>query len=110
LSGGEQRRVTLASLALAAPRLVFADEPTAGLDAARKADALALLADHAGPDRAFVVVTHDLLVARHVCTRLVFMNEGAIVADAPVGSLDTVAHPAARALLAAAHLLSRSEP
>ncbi len=110
LSGGEQRRVTLAALTLASPRLVFADEPTAGLDAARKADALTLLLDHAGPDRALVLVTHDLLLASHACTRLVFMHAGRLVGDAPIEELSSVQHPAARALLHSSHLLPRTQP
>jgi peptide/nickel transport system ATP-binding protein len=110
LSGGEQRRVTLAALALASPRLVFADEPTAGLDASRKADALKLLLEHAGPDQGLVLVTHDLLLARHACTRLVFMDAGEVVADAPVNALSRIAHAGARALLRSAHLLPDATP
>jgi len=106
LSGGEKRRVTLATLGLAHPALVFADEPTSGLDAARKADFLDALARTAGPDRALVLVTHDLLLARRACTRLVFLHAGRIVDDVPVGRLGTVTSAPARRLLAAAGLLS----
>ena len=83
LSGGEKRRVSLARLLLARPRLTLADEPTAGLDAARKADLLNLLLSRLGPENAIVLVTHDLAVARYACTRIVTMEAGEIVADEP---------------------------
>jgi peptide/nickel transport system ATP-binding protein len=110
LSGGECRRVTLAALALAAPRVVFADEPTAGLDAARKADALALLLALSGPEAALLLVTHDLLLARHACDRLLFMEAGTLVDDVPAAHPEAARAPAALRLLRSAHLLPPDRP
>ena len=102
MSGGEQRRLTLAALSLADPLVVFADEPTAGLDAARKAELLdALKASHR-PDGALVLVTHDVLLARHLCSRLVFLHAGRIVDDIPTSQLERATSPSARRILTAA--------
>lgn len=87
LSGGEQRRVGLARLFLAQPRLTLADEPTAGLDAARKTSLLDQLLARQGPNTAFLLVTHDLAVARYACTRIVTLAEGRIVSDEPMLAL-----------------------
>lgn len=102
LSGGEQRRLTLAALSLADPLVTFADEPTAGLDAARKAELLDALAARHGPDRALVLITHDVLLARHICTRLVFLHEGRVVDDVSTSNLAEARSAPARRLLAAA--------
>lgn len=99
LSGGEKRRVTLAMLTLANPRLVLADEPTAGLDAARQADVLDLLRAITGADRAMVLISHDLAVLRYVCTRLVVLHEGTIVEALPVDRLHEAKAPATLQLL-----------
>lgn len=104
LSGGEQRRLTLAALSLADPLLTFADEPTAGLDAARKAELLDTLTARHGPDRALILITHDVLLARHICTRLVFLHEGRVVDDVSASNLHEATSAPARRLLAAAGL------
>ncbi len=104
LSGGEKRRVTLAALSLADPLIAFCDEPTAGLDAARKGDLLDLLKSRQRADRALVIVTHDLLVARHLCTRIVFLHSGRVVQDVPVGALSAVTELTARRLIVASGL------
>lgn len=110
LSGGETRRVTLAALSIADPHVVFADEPTAGLDAARKAELLDLLTELRGPDRAIVMVTHDLLLARHACTRLVFLHAGHVVDDVPAHALSTVRSEPALRLCAAGGVLGAPPP
>ncbi|MFZ5475514.1 MAG: ATP-binding cassette domain-containing protein [Myxococcota bacterium] len=81
LSGGEKRRATLAQLWIADPFLTVADEPTAGLDAARKAELLDLLLARRGPDRAFVLISHDLPLVLYACTRVVVMDRGRVVDD-----------------------------
>jgi oligopeptide/dipeptide ABC transporter ATP-binding protein len=79
LSGGEQRRVGLARVLVAQPRLLVADEPTSGLDAALKADLIDLLLAARGPDRAIVLVSHDLPLVSYACGRIVVMLAGRIV-------------------------------
>lgn len=99
LSGGEKRRVTLAMVSLTDPLLTLADEPTAGLDADRKAEVLDLLMARHSPDRALVLVSHDLAVLRAVCTRLAVIDEGRVVEDLPTEALDGARHPTTLRLL-----------
>lgn len=93
LSGGEKRRVGLARLLLAQPLLTLLDEPTAGLDAGRKADLLDQLLMRQGPNTALVLVTHDLAVARYACTRMVSFDVGRIVRDEPISPDAPLATP-----------------
>ncbi|MBM4366797.1 MAG: ABC transporter ATP-binding protein [Deltaproteobacteria bacterium] len=98
LSGGEQRRVTLARVLALVPRLVVADEPTSGLDPDRRA---AVLEDLVGnlPDKAgCILVTHDLDAAIPYCHRVVVMLEGRVVEVADLRN-HPPAHPYTRSLL-----------
>jgi len=103
LSGGERRRAGIARLLLARPRLVVADEPTAGLDAALKAELVELLLDRVGVGCSVVLISHDLPMVLWCCTRVVVMNGGEIVdrfRTAQVGQVPH--HPHTRELLRAA--------
>lgn len=104
LSGGEKRRATLAQLFIADPKLTVADEPTAGLDAARKADLLDLLLARRGPDRGYLIISHDLTLVLYCCTRVVVMDAGRIVDTFDRQTAATRQHPRTRALLDAAGL------
>jgi ABC-type glutathione transport system ATPase component len=81
MSGGEQRRVTLARVFALEPKLVVADEPTSGLDPDRQAavmeDLIQNLPDHAG----CILVTHDMAQARKWCGRALVMLEGRVVEE-----------------------------
>jgi putative phosphonate transport system ATP-binding protein len=79
-SGGMQQRLQIARTLVTAPRLVFMDEPTGGLDVsvqARLLDLIRRLVDELGA--ACVVVTHDLAVARLLAHRLMVMQGGRVV-------------------------------
>ncbi len=103
LSGGEKRRVGLARVMVAQPRLLVADEPTSGLDAALKADLIDLLLAARGPDRAIVLVSHDLPLVAYACDRIVVMLAGRVVERFPSAALQTTEHhPYTQALLQAA--------
>lgn len=110
LSGGERRRAGLARVLLARPRLLVADEPTAGLDAALKASLIELLVERAGPECAVVLVSHDLPTVAWACDRVWVMHQGRIVdtlsgEDLRGGGDVARHHPQTRALLAAAGLV-----
>jgi putative ABC transport system ATP-binding protein len=80
MSGGEQQRVALARAIVTDPMMILADEPTGALDSANAAHVLEIFAGLGTPERAVVVVTHDLAVAA-TALRKVSMRDGRIVAD-----------------------------
>ena len=98
LSGGEQRRVTLARVLALEPRLVVADEPTSGLDPDRRAAVLDDLVGNLPAHAGCILVTHDLDAARYYCHRVVVMLEGRII-EALDLRVDEPKHPYTRSLL-----------
>jgi putative ABC transport system ATP-binding protein len=78
LSGGQAQRVALARAVLLAPPLILADEPTASLDDAASADALALLQHTAARCGAtLVIATHDARVVQALPAAICLQLEGA---------------------------------
>jgi len=98
LSGGEQRRVTLARVLALEPRLVVADEPTSGLDPDRRASVLADLIGNLPAGAGCILVTHDLDAAIHHCHRAVVMLEGNVIEELDLRT-DEPRHPYTRSLL-----------
>ncbi|HYH89919.1 MAG TPA: ABC transporter ATP-binding protein [Solirubrobacteraceae bacterium] len=83
LSGGQQQRVAVARALASEPAVIFADEPTGNLDSTTSAEILALLrraVDEFG--QAVVMVTHDATAAA-ISDRVIFLDDGHIVADEP---------------------------
>jgi peptide/nickel transport system ATP-binding protein len=101
ISGGQARRVTVARALAMRPRLVIADEPTAGLDLSVQGELLNLLnAIQATSKVSFLFITHNLAVARHVTDRVAVMYLGRIVETARTADIFAhPAHPYTRALL-----------
>jgi iron complex transport system ATP-binding protein len=83
LSGGERARVLIArALAQEAP-LIFADEPTAGLDPAHQLHLMRTLTRLAAEGTGVLISLHDLTLAARHCHRLVLMHQGRIAAEGP---------------------------
>jgi ABC-type glutathione transport system ATPase component len=79
MSGGEQRRVTLARVLALEPRLVVADEPTSGLDPDRRREVLRDLIGNLPEQAACMLVTHNMAAAKAWCTHAVVMLDGWII-------------------------------
>jgi oligopeptide/dipeptide ABC transporter ATP-binding protein len=103
LSGGQARRVGVARALSLNPRLVIADEPTAGLDVSVQGEVLNLmnrLQRELG--LAYLLITHNLAIVRHVSDRLAVMYLGRLVETGPTDAIFArPAHPYTHALLAA---------
>ena len=103
LSGGQARRVGVARALSLGPRLVIADEPTAGLDVSVQGEILNLmgrLQQELG--LAYLLITHNLAIVRHVSDRLAVMYLGRLVETGPTDEIFArPAHPYTHALLAA---------
>ncbi|MEM6849256.1 MAG: ABC transporter ATP-binding protein [Pseudomonadota bacterium] len=85
LSGGQRQRVAIAIAIAMAPKILVADEPTSALDTVTAARVLDLLFD-VTRDAALLLITHDLDIARR-CNRILVMDSGELVEDAPAKSL-----------------------
>jgi polar amino acid transport system ATP-binding protein len=79
LSGGQQQRLAIARALAMRPKLMLFDEPTSALDPELVGEVLAAMRDLAESGMTMIVVTHELGFAREVASRVVFMDEGAIV-------------------------------
>jgi peptide/nickel transport system ATP-binding protein len=101
VSGGQARRVTVARALALRPKLVIADEPTAGLDLSVQGELLNLLNGIQQSDGiSFLFITHNLAVARHVTDRIAVMYLGRIIETAPTDELfREPGHPYTHALL-----------
>jgi putative ABC transport system ATP-binding protein len=80
MSGGEQQRVALARSLVTDPIIVLADEPTGALDSRNAENVMEIFESLRSPERAVVLVTHDLGVADRA-DRKISMRDGEIVAD-----------------------------
>ncbi|MFD2627508.1 ABC transporter ATP-binding protein [Oceanobacillus kapialis] len=81
LSGGQQRRASLAIGLAMQPELVLLDEPTASLDIATKREMIAMLQQLDSQVKASIVATHDMQLVAEWATRVIVLNQGEIIAD-----------------------------
>ncbi len=100
LSGGEAQRVAIARALAVGPPLLLMDEPTASLDPARRNELGETLRALTAKGRTLIAVSHDDDFVREFATRLVVMDDGAVVeVGNPREVLANPQHPATRRLL-----------
>jgi polar amino acid transport system ATP-binding protein len=83
LSGGQQQRVAIARSLAMQPKAMLLDEVTSALDPETVREVLDVIQDLARDGMTMVLVTHEMAFAREVATRVVFMDEGRIMEQAP---------------------------
>lgn len=101
LSGGQARRVGVARALALNPKLVVADEPTAGLDVSVQGEILNLMASlQREHGLSYLIISHNLPVIRHVCDRVAIMYMGRIVEQGDCDQIFSApAHPYTQALI-----------
>jgi ABC-type polar amino acid transport system ATPase subunit len=83
LSGGQQQRVAIARAMAMRPMLILFDEPTSALDPELVGEVLEVIRTLAEDGMTMLVVTHEMQFAREVGTRVLFMDSGRVLEDAP---------------------------
>ncbi len=105
MSGGQARRVSLARAIALEPKIIVADEPTAGLDVSIQGEILNLIAeiqDKTGVS--ILLITHNLNVVRHISDRVAIMYMGDFLEiDKTESIFDNPKHEYTRKLIAANH-------
>ncbi|HEU0214852.1 MAG TPA: amino acid ABC transporter ATP-binding protein [Jiangellaceae bacterium] len=91
LSGGQQQRVAIARALAMNPKVMLFDEPTSALDPEMINEVLDVMTALARDGMTMIVVTHEMGFARRAANRVVFMDEGEIVEEAPPDTFFTQA-------------------
>jgi len=89
LSGGERKRVALASVLAWNPKVLILDEPTIGQDHAQKEKLREFILQLKTQGKTVVMVTHDVEFVAECNPRVVLMSEGKIVAEGPAEEILT---------------------
>jgi ABC-type polar amino acid transport system ATPase subunit len=83
LSGGQRQRVGICRALAMKPRYLLLDEVTSALDPEMTAEVLAILAKLAASGTTMLFVTHEIEFARQISSRIVFLDQGRLLADLP---------------------------
>jgi len=84
LSGGQLQRLALARAWALNPHVLLLDEPTSSLDPHAKREVEALMAEFADSGMTLVFASHNLGQVKRLATRVIYMEQGRILADLPV--------------------------
>ena len=101
LSGGQRQRVAIARALIVGPKFVIADEPTSMLDASIRAGVINMMLKLKEEyDLTYIFVTHDLTIARYMCSRIAVMYLGKIVEMGRTENVINLSHhPYTKALI-----------
>jgi peptide/nickel transport system ATP-binding protein len=92
LSGGQRQRVAIARALVMEPRVLLLDEPTSALDVSVQAEILNLLGDlKVKTGLTYILVSHDLAVISHMCSRFSVMQQGKVVETLSADALEDAA-------------------
>jgi general L-amino acid transport system ATP-binding protein len=100
LSGGQQQRVAIARALCLTPQILLFDEPTSALDPEMVQEVLDVMTSLAQQGVTMLCVTHEMGFARAVADRVIFMDEGQIIEEAPPEVFfEQAQHPRTQAFL-----------
>ena len=86
LSGGQQQRVALARAWALRPQVLLLDEPTSSLDPAAKREVERLMAEFADAGMTLIFSSHNLGQVKRLASRVLYLEQGRLVADLPTGA------------------------
>jgi ABC-2 type transport system ATP-binding protein len=104
LSGGQKQRLAVALAMINRPRVIFLDEPTAGLDPQSRRELHDVIRAAKADGAAIVLTTHYIEEAQHLCDRLAIIDHGQIIAEGAPADLVARAKTSPRITFSATHL------
>lgn len=96
LSGGQAQRVAIARALAMKPKYILLDEPTSALDPELELSVLKVLLKLADEKQSMVIVTHNLLFAKRIANKIVFIEDGQVAYDSNPEQFFSADNPNAR--------------